>query len=58
MKVKYNLVTIKFKIAKSKETVGLHDYSILIKSFRCLQDLGILEVQYFDSKENDMEIGD
>ena len=50
MKKQYNLVTIKFKIVKAESIKGLFTYKELIRSFRILQDLGVIEVKYFDNK--------
>ena len=55
MKQHYNLITIKLKIAKTQSINNLFDYKTLISSFRHLQDLGILEVEYFDNKEVKIE---
>ena len=56
MKVKYNLVTIQFKIAKSEATKRAFTYEQMIKAFRVLQDLEIIEVEYYDNREIEKEI--
>lgn len=55
MKIKYNQVTIRFKIAISETSKRTFAYEQAIKSFRALQDLGILEVEYFDNREVENE---
>ena len=51
MKQRYNLITIKFKIAKTESLKEYFDYKDLIRSFRHLEDVGIIVVKYFDNKE-------
>ncbi len=55
MKVKYKLVTIQCKIAFSEASKRTFAYEQMIRSFRALQDLGILEVEYFDNREVENE---
>ena len=57
MKQRYNLITIKLKIAKTESIKDFYFvYKTLISSFRRLQDLGIIEVKYFDNKEIEKHI--
>lgn len=56
MKIKYNLVTIQFKIALSEVSKRTFAYEQAIKSFRALQDLGIVEVEYFDNREIEKKV--
>ena len=51
MKQRYSLITIKFKIAKTESLKEFFDYKDLIRSFRHLQDIGVIKVKYFDNKE-------
>ena len=55
MKIRYNLVTIQFRIAKSEATKRTFAYKQAVKLFRALQDLGIVEVEYFDNREVENE---
>ena len=50
------VVTIKFKIAKTKKKKRAFTYEQMIKAFRVLQDLGIIEVEYYDNREIEKEI--
>lgn len=56
MKQRYNLITIKLKIAKTEVTNELNEYKMLIKLFRGLEDLGVIKVDYFEDKEIEKEI--
>lgn len=53
MKRRYNTIIIKFKIAKKESIEDLFTYKTLIRSFRELEDLGVIEVQTLDINRKD-----
>ena len=49
----YNTITIKFKISKKESIKDLFTYKTLIRSFRELEDSGVIEVQTLDINRKD-----
>ena len=51
MKIQYKLVTIKLKVGIFEGIKVPFIYKELIKLFRACQDVGIIEVEYFDNRK-------